>query len=267
VIPQARDRHLFSELAILGDIDREMASVVAPFGSKTQAKLRLLELTRAGYLLRYFVGTISGGRKAIYRLAPKGAALIGITSGSSERKTRNHIANDLFLDHRLRVNSVYLAAKYRSMPVPGFQFRGWRTFSEPVSKASGLIPDGYIELESQSGIRAMFLEVDLGTEPLKVWVRKTQKYIQFAASGEFFKLFGQAQFRVLVITDSERRLQTIRTTVARSIDRIFWFATFDFINREGFWSCVWLRPTGDQKQTLFSHSNEILHQLQSHHGR
>jgi hypothetical protein len=223
---------------------------MAPFTSLKKANLRLLELVRAGFLRRYFVGTISGGRKAIYRLAPKGSALIGAPV-RPERKIRESIGNDLFLNHRLKTNSIFLLVKYRPIPLPNVRFVRWASFSESLSKPTALIPDGYFEIDSESGIRAIFLEVDLGTEPLHVWTRKTQRYVQFATSGEFPKLFGQTQFRVLVITDSERRLETIRTTVARSIDRIFWFATFESIKREGFWSPIWLRPTGTQKQPLF----------------
>jgi hypothetical protein len=246
-IPQDRDRRIFSELAHLIDITSEMAVVIAPFTSLNKANIRLLELVRAGFLKRYFVGTINGGRMAIYRLAAKGAVLIGVPVRFSERKIREHIAKDLFLDHRLRVNSIFILLKYRPIPFPGVRLVRWLSFSETLSKSTGLIPDGYFELEAGGIIRPMFVEVDLGTEPLQVWMRKTQRYLEFAASGEFSKHFKQAQFRVLVITDSERRLETIRTTVARSIDRIFWFATFDSINRDSFWSPIWLRPKGDQK--------------------
>lgn len=250
LIIQARDRHLLSEIGLLCDIDLETAMMMAPYGSKTQGKLRLLELTRAGYLTRYFVGTINGGRKAIYRLSPKGAALVRAPVHSPLRKLRSHVASDLFLEHRLRINSVFLILKYGPIPVEGVQFRHWRGFSEPITKSIGLIPDAYCELMSAPGIRPMFLEVDLGTEALQVWVRKTQRYLQFATSGEFARMFEQPQFRVLVIADSARRLENIRATVARSIDRIFWFTTFELINREDFWSAIWLRPTGDQKQSL-----------------
>ena len=96
----------------------------------------------------------------------------------------------------------------------------------------------------------MFLEVDLGTEALSVWEKKTARYLQLALSGEFQKRFRQPQFRVLVVTASERRLGNIRATVAKSTDKIFWFTTFENINRDGFWSPVWLRPTGNQRQSL-----------------
>jgi len=113
-----------------------------------------------------------------------------------------------------------------------------------------LTPDGYFELLSDGTTRAMFLEVDLGTEALSVWEQKTAIYLQLALSGEFQKRFRQPQFRVLVVTDSERRLANIRSAVAKSTDKIFWFATFENINRDGLWSPVWLRPTGNQRHSL-----------------
>jgi hypothetical protein len=96
----------------------------------------------------------------------------------------------------------------------------------------------------------MFCEVDRGSEPLKTWKKKTELYLKLAISGEFEKLFGQSRFRVLVITFSERRLRNIRRTVAKQTDKIFWFSTFDNINREGLWSSIWLRPSGDSELSL-----------------
>jgi hypothetical protein len=96
----------------------------------------------------------------------------------------------------------------------------------------------------------MFLEADLGTEPLRSWRRKVEIYLRLAISGEFQQLFHQQQFRVLVVAPSLKRLQGIRATVARSTDKIFWFSTFTSIEGEGFWSPVWLRPHGEGSQTL-----------------
>src|SRR5260221_190136 len=75
VIPD-RDRRLLSEIGIMRIIDRDLARKVAGFGSLTRVNTRLLKLTRAGLLNRFFIGTIAGGRKAIYTLSPKGGILI-----------------------------------------------------------------------------------------------------------------------------------------------------------------------------------------------
>lgn len=60
-------------------VDREQAIIAGGFNSTTRVNTRLLALTRAGLLRRFFLGTNAGNRKAIYALSHKGAALIGAT--------------------------------------------------------------------------------------------------------------------------------------------------------------------------------------------
>ena len=57
-------------------IDRDQAKRVASFGSTTQVNARLLRLTRAGLLRRFFLGTKGGGQKAIYALSQAAAKLV-----------------------------------------------------------------------------------------------------------------------------------------------------------------------------------------------
>ena len=248
LVVQDRDRRLLSELSVMRIIDREQAKVVAGFHSTTRANTRLLGLTRAGLLRRFFVGTITSGRKAIYSLSPRGAALVDMRLRPVHRKQDETFVGDLFIEHQQRINHAYLAVKYQV--IPAATFRQWLVFDKPISQAAKVVPDAYLELDSPQGIRAMFLEVDLGTESLRIIKQKIQSYLQLAVSGEFQKLFGPAQFRVLFLTSSERRLRGIRQTALRRTDRIFWFSTFEIINRDGFWSASWLRPKGDQKLSL-----------------
>lgn len=250
IVLQERDWHLLAELAVMRIIDREMTKVVAGFGSTTQVCLRLLELTRAGFLRRFFVGTIGGGRKAVYTLAPKGADLVSAKLGGIERPSNRLVVGDLFVEHQDGINQIYLALKYRPVPRPDVRLIRWRTFLQSISEAIKLTPDGYLELTHGDSIRAMFLEVDLGTEALKIWQQKAAYYLQLAVSGEFQKRFRRPQFRVLVVANSERRLANIRATVVKATDKIFWLTTLESINRDGFWSPIWLRPSGDQRQSL-----------------
>ena len=231
-------------------IDREQAKLVAGFRSTTRANTRLLALTRAGFLNRFFAGTILGGRKGIYTFAPKAAAIVDGPPTACPRKRNETLAGVLFLEHQMLVNSIYTTVKCRPIPLPGISLQLWRAFRQRLSSTVPIMPDGYFELEAPTGVRAMFLEVDLGTERLSIWRRKVRAYLHLAISGQFLKLFQQSQFRVLVVAMSDRRLATIRQTVARLTDKIFWFSTFELINREGFWSPIWLRPQGDQRQSL-----------------
>ena len=250
LIIQPRDRVLFRELATMRLIDREQAKVVAGFHSTTRANTRLLALTRAGLLRRYFNGSIVGGRIAIYTLSREGAALVGAPFRVLSRQPDQTLAGDLFLQHQQGINRVYLAIKFQPKPAENIQLLRWLVFYEPIVQSIPLTPDGYGEIGTPQGSRAMFLEVDLGTEALTIWQGKIRAYLQLALSGEFPKRFQQPQFRVLVVAPSDRRLKNLRTLVASQTEKIFWFTTAEIINREGLWAQVWLRPTGDQRQSL-----------------
>src|SRR5262249_49937021 len=115
---------------------------------------------------------------------------------------------------------------------------------EPLSASAPIIPDGYWELESPSKLYAMFLEVDLATEPLKVWEGKFTAYLRFATTGEFHKRFGRDRFRVLIITRSERRTGSLRKLAIKFTEKIFWFATVTSAAVPDFWKLAWLRPSG-----------------------
>jgi hypothetical protein len=250
IVVQDRDSHLLNELGVMRVIDREMTKVVAGFRTTAAVNMRLLALTRAGLLRRFFVGSIANGRKAIYTLSPKGAELVAAKLGGILRPAGRLVVGDRFVDHQMWINKVYLALKYPPVPQAEVHFHRWLTFRQPISEAIKLTPDGYFELLAAGTVRSMFLEVDLGTEALKVWQQKTAGYLQLAISGEFAKRFHQPQFRVLVVANSDRRLKNLRTTILRSTDKIFRFATLENINRDGIRSSIWLRPSGDQRHSL-----------------
>jgi hypothetical protein len=250
LVLQARDLNLLQELDTMRVIEREQAKLVAGFGSTTRANTRLLALTKAGLLRRTFFGTVGSGHKAVYALTAKGAVAVGAKLGELAFKPADHLVGSPFLLHQIEINKIYLALKYRPLPQEGMRLIHWRVFREPILAAFSLIPDGYFELETSAGVRAMFVEVDLGTETNRVWRKKVQMYLHLALSGQFQREFGQSQFRVLVIAPSGRRLEGIRRLASQSTNKIFWFASLEFINRDGFWSAAWLRPAGGQRQPL-----------------
>jgi len=250
LVVQERDRHLLRELSVMRVIDREQAKLIAGFGSTTRANARLLALTRTGLLKRFFLGTDAGGKKALYALSPKGATLVQVPCRGPRRSQDQVLATDLFSNHQLFVNEIYCTLKYRPIPGPEARFIRWVSFSEPLNGGLSLIPDGYVELSATDRLLAAFLEVDLGSESLSVWKAKVQNYLRYAVSGVFKEHFGQAQFRVLVVTNSERRMNSIRSVVANATDKIFWLSTFESIERCGFWSKLWLRPKVDERQAL-----------------
>lgn len=234
IVLQDRDRCLLEELGTMRVVNREQAKIVAGFHSTTRVNTRLLALTRAGLLRRVFIGS----NEAAYMLS------------GTPLQNAGTLPAILFARHQLAINSVYLIVKHQPIPLPCVRLLRWARLDEPISKTVPLIPDAYFELDASGILRALFLEVDLGTEALPVWRHKTQLYIQLALSGDFQKTFGRPQFRVLVVANTDRRLSNIRSMVAKVTDKIFRFTTLGSIHRDGFWVSIWLRPVGDQRSPL-----------------
>ncbi len=251
IVLQERDRRLLRELTLLRVLDREQAQPLCGFRSVTRANTRLLILARAGLLNRFFIGTVNGGKKSLYALSRKGAALVGATDPILQRRRDAVLVGDRFVDHQLKINSVYLIVKHHPIQIPGLRCSGWVALKEPLTAASGLIPDGYFELATEAKTVSSFLEVDLGTENLSVWKTKIEGYLAYAVSGAFETQFRRSQFRALVITDSDRRLHSIRALIANYTDKIFWVSSFDLIESQGFWAAIWFRPNKAEPQLLF----------------
>ncbi len=251
MVIQERDRRLLRELAVMRVIDREQAKKVAGFQSTTRANYRLLLLTRAGLLHRFFLGTRAGGAKALYSLSEKGARCVEVPYRGLRRPKDKALIADFFVQHQLAVNEIYCALKFGTSPGAGTVCRRWLSFQQPVAPGLRLIPDGYVEFETPSETVAAFLEVDLGHERLKIWREKVQNYVQLALSGTFERQFGQNRFRVLVIAHSPGRMLSIRKVVAALTEKIFWFSSLDAIERDGPFGPLWLRPRGESPQSFF----------------
>src|ERR1700722_192884 len=250
MVIQERDRHFLRELSVMRVVDREQAKVVAGFGSTTRANARLLALTRAGLLRRFFLGTIAGGAKAIYTLSLKGARIVEVSESGPRRRQDEAVVADFFIQHQLAINEVYCALKYGNRTPAGITFHLWKGFPKRPVPGLRLIPVGYVELETQFGIVAAWFEVDLGHERPRVWRDKVQNYLDLAVTGNFEREFKQRQFRVLVVADSERRLDAIRAVVLSATDKLFWFATFESIRSHGIFGPIWRRPKSEQPQSL-----------------
>jgi Replication-relaxation len=246
----ARDLLLLRTLVLARVLNGEQVKTIGGFPSVRRTNRRLLKLVRAGLLKRWFVGTASGGQKALYGLSPRGANLIGETTrGLIPWKQDALITNSQFIAHQQAVNAVFIRARFHPLPV-GFTCERWMSFREVLSPSVPLVPDAYFEIVQQGSIQPMFLEVDLGTESSRVWKRKVELYLKLALGGEFERTFQGKRFRVLVVLHSQRRLEAIRRTVAKRTEKLFWFSTEDELAAHGLSSPIWLRPAGTQRIPL-----------------
>lgn len=252
IILQPRDQRLFEELALMRIVDREQAKTIAGFGSTTRANARLLALTRAGFLRRFFLGTNAGGTKALYAMSRQGAEFAGIPYRGPRRPNNEILSADFFIQHQLTVNNIYCALKKEITSSPNVALVRWLTFYGPLTPQLRLIPDAYFELKTPSDVTPSFVEVDLGHEHLKVWSKKVRNYLQLAISGDCQRIFGQNRFRVLVIANSAHRLLGIRNIVRISTEKVFWFADLPLLERHGILATMWLRPKGGDTAAFFS---------------
>jgi hypothetical protein len=220
IVLQERDRRVLQELGVMRVGDREQIKCVAGFGSTTRANGRLLALTRAGLLRRFFLGTTAGGKKALYALSPNGAKLAQVPFRGPRRASDEILVADFFVTHQLEINKIYCKLRCQTHPSPGTQFLRWINLSEPVAPGSRLIPDGYFELATPKNTFAAFLEVDLGHESRTVWRKKVEEYLKFAVSGAFEQRYACAQFRVLTVTNSERRMASLRMTTCAITEKM-----------------------------------------------
>jgi hypothetical protein len=243
---QHRDRLLLGELAVMGIADRAQLLTASGFPSIRRINQRVRMLCKAG-LIRQSQFSLAG-RPALYVLTAKGFETAA-SRGETGTTPFKPLHGSLFIEHQLQINQIYLALKHGELP-QGIQFRLWKSVLEPLSAASPIVPDGYVELIVRSQIVPLFLEVDRGTEGLKDWKAKTENYLRFALSGDFQEHFERPQFRVLVITQTKVRLEAIQKTISRYTDKIFRLSTFALINRDGLWSDVWFRPTETEALSL-----------------
>ncbi len=239
LILQPRDQKLLAALDVLRLVDREQATMVAGFTSTTRANTRLLALTRAGLLERTFIGTAVGGRRAVYYLPGRRPKL-------SAAAFRDHA-----FAHQLAVNAIYLNLAHQPLP-PHVRLIRWERFEAVLSQAVPLIPDGYARIQTGESDLPLFVEVDLGTEPQRIWEKKIRLYLELATSGEFNRLFGAASFRVLVIAPGFRRCLSIMRTIRAQTEKVFWLTTAEAVRRHGLWAPIWTRPNGRTRLPLIS---------------
>jgi hypothetical protein len=249
IILQQRDLHLLREVAVMRIVDRDCAMLVGGFHSISRVNTRLLALTRAGLLRRFFLGS-GGGRKAVYALSMKGAKLIEAPYRGPRRPQGALLVADNFVQHQLAVNDLYCVVKYRPAANRNVSFLKWLAFYQPITPELALIPDGYMELLVSSTVFPCFVEVDLGHESLSIWQEKARNYVQLAASKVFQEQFGHDVFGVLVVLSSLRRLHSIRGAVALVTDKLCRFATLED-TKEQLFGNVWYTVKGDSPKSLF----------------
>jgi hypothetical protein len=239
-----RDRAILQLAAELGPVSRAQFERFGHFGSRTRANAVLGRLVRFSYLAVRRQPLVGGSRRLLYHLGRRGEDLLAVNG----RRKRVKELSDLFLEHHLRTTDVRLA-----FPVTDDGdciLDRWLTDHELRTSRLGVIPDAYVEYRYRGLPFAAFVEVDLGTETLTRWEQKVVEYLRLARSGAFTTVCRLRYFRVLVITISMGRVETLQTAIARVTPTIFWLTTFDALAREGALASIWRRPATSSFHSL-----------------
>ncbi len=236
IVLQIRDRRLLDILNVLRVATGSQLAALCGFTSATRTNARLHQLVDAKYLHRDFIGTITGGRSAVYMLP------------SRRIRARNGPAGfEAAVQHQLAINRVYIALDQEV--TAGNLTVNWRTPSASVG-LSKLVPDAEIILTTTANVGLCFLELDYGTEGKSVWRSKVVRYLDLAKDEAALRHLGAERFRVLVIATTEATLRRIKATIAETTGKVFWLTTLQSITDAGFLSPIWLRPVGEERRAL-----------------
>ena len=203
-----RDQELLRALARLR-VAGTSALVRLCFGDvrRDTAARRLRRLFDAGYLgVRT---TDDPTAESLYVLGPEGRQLIREESEIETSVPRGG------LDHHLAIVETWVALA--TLASPGVALQLARADWELRAQFPGslpIVPDLFVVLDLSSGSLALALEVDLGTEPLKVLRAKLEYYRRLGAGPN--GLLGWRGFAVGVVLRGPGRVPFIRDLLAEN---------------------------------------------------
>jgi len=184
----------------------------------------LLWLVSEKYLeRRYRADTFRHFQTPLYYLGMRGWRMAGNSpEGFKQYQGEIEHRSDQHLDHLLSVYDVLLKFILESevARIIGGEDSFWQE-----SLSFGNIPDAWIQYQGGEA----FIEVDRETESPEVVAKKIENYTRFNRSGTYGILFPGCAFKVLFITTTEERIESLeRITTSDDI----WYATMDEFLRE-----------------------------------
>lgn len=168
-----RDQDLLRALARLR-VARTSAVVQLCLGGirRDTAARRLRRLFDAGFLA---VRTAAATQESLYMLGPKGRQFV---TGEGEAEPGVPLGS---LEHHLAIVDTWVSVATLELPGVGLQLAraDWELRTE-FGGGLAIIPDLFVVLDTPPGPVALAIEVDLGTEPLKVLRAKVENYAGLA---------------------------------------------------------------------------------------
>ena len=235
-------------------LTRQQICQLFPDRSVRNTNYRLHKLIESGYVSRRFYPSVSLTPKVpLYYLGTKAAEALGFQPDAPEILARRKQAlqlRDGAIPHFLLVNSVHIKFLTATRDYPDYELHSWIHQYDSLWRilndhAFPLRPDAYAEFSKDSYTVRVFLELDRGTERGPAIRNKLTEYHQYALSGLFQEHFSAPNFRVLFITNTDRRLRHLVRHMTHYESDIFWTTTTRcFFDHPLFHPC-WSLPRSD----------------------
>ena len=193
----------------------------------------------------------------IYALDKTGAHTLQhefeISISEADWKPKSNEDNFSFMKHTLATNEIRIAV-IRSCTGAGVELLTWLdereirgeypdqvTITDPKTRKeakTAVIPDSAFILAKGAKRSLCWLEIDMGTVTIearnwesKSWVKKILAYLTYQKTAAPAQRYGHdSMARILTVTTSEQRLQTLKQATERAGGSItFWFTTFQAI--------------------------------------
>ncbi len=242
---------------------------------------RLAKLWRAYYLKRIFLpiwpGKPKPSPKAIYTLDRKGAEVLQETKGIDPELLRARIkqneVGERYLKHSLMISNFrailsLVTNEEKNLELLFFrQDKGLENRIKIKNKTYPVIPDGFFGLEDQKGKFYFFLEADRSTMSNRRYLSKLKAYWYWKKEKGQTKKFNIKNFRVLTLTKSKERAESLRETalklkeVEKANLMTFWFSDESKISLEDpqtIFNKIWKIANDDELHSLFGIEEDML---------
>lgn len=238
------------------------------FNSASPAYERLEKLYHYEYLNRHFitqVTTAPAASKMVYSITELSATVLAVTFGYTSSDINypgRAVSNWKTLQPILAVNDFRVHLMRAANEFDGFKLLRWipeKDFrahpdvvyvkdSKGKTKKSPFYPDGYAILQTPLGEARFFVEVDSGTEGLEQFRSQIKVHQEYMLSGLYQERFKTDILRVVVVTNSDKRLRDLR----RAITQVgggtrYWLTTFHRATwRDLLTAPIWYKVTDDK---------------------
>lgn len=245
-------------------LTREQIGELFPMGSTRRLNFRLKQLCDAGYLSSRRLDQMGAIRKSAYYPGPRAVEMFDDATEQRLVATRRAQTTQLAesgLAHRMLVDSIHIRFLTAVRENPNYKLVTWidqysPSWADLQKYGVPLQADGYGEylmLLHFENLYTFFLEVDRGTEWGKTMQDKIDRYVRYAESGTYERLFAAKQFRVLVVTTRTHRMEGLLKLMESKPINLFWITTWERFKQAKLLDAYWFRPNQKGTYSLLSH--------------